>query len=118
MDELSPSNLRVGCSVDLMSMTSWQIRDANANISILSLHNALAYGFELSWFYVYCDKCRLSQYCEGGAAALMLRCLSSDFLYIRRRDPMMERRSPNASRRFLPCKRRNPRVERRDANAL
>ncbi|KAK4380300.1 hypothetical protein RND71_002162 [Anisodus tanguticus] len=66
MAELSPSDLRVGCSVDLMSMTSWKIHDANANISILSLHNALAYGFEFSWFRdVYCDKCRrLSQDCE------------------------------------------------------
>jgi len=56
MAELSPSDLKVGCTVDLMSMTSWRIQDANANISILSLHNALAYGFELSWFRdVYCE---------------------------------------------------------------
>uniref|UniRef100_M1D423 non-specific serine/threonine protein kinase n=1 Tax=Solanum tuberosum TaxID=4113 RepID=M1D423_SOLTU len=47
MTELSPSDLKVGCTVDVMSMTSWRIQDANANISILSLHYALAYGFEL-----------------------------------------------------------------------
>ncbi|KAG5628925.1 hypothetical protein H5410_000642 [Solanum commersonii] len=63
MTELSPSDLKVGCTVDLISMTSWRIQDANANISILSLHNALAYGFELSWFNVYCGKCDFL--CEG-----------------------------------------------------
>ncbi|XP_059278018.1 uncharacterized protein LOC132032414 [Lycium ferocissimum] len=72
MAELSPSDLKVGCSVDLMSMTSWHNYDANANSSILSLHKALAYGFELSWFQnVYCDKCprhtgrNSYQSCEG-----------------------------------------------------
>ncbi|WMV07151.1 hypothetical protein MTR67_000536 [Solanum verrucosum] len=66
MAELSPSDLKVGCTVDLMSMTSWPIQDANANISILSLHNALAYGFELSWFTnVYCGKCPENYVCVG-----------------------------------------------------
>ncbi|XP_015159995.1 glycerophosphodiester phosphodiesterase protein kinase domain-containing GDPDL2-like [Solanum tuberosum] len=66
MAELSPSDLKVGCSVDFMSKTSLPIQDANANISILSLHNALAYGFELSWFsHVYCGKCPENYECEG-----------------------------------------------------
>ncbi|XP_006365617.1 uncharacterized protein [Solanum tuberosum] len=66
MTKLSPSDLKVGCSVDLMSMTSWPIQDAYANISILSLHNALAYGFELSWFpNIHCGKCANSMICEG-----------------------------------------------------
>ncbi|XP_049347944.1 uncharacterized protein LOC125812511 [Solanum verrucosum] len=66
MTKLSPSDLKVGCTVDLMSMTSWRIQDANANISILSLHNALAYGFELSWFTnVYCGKCPENYVCVG-----------------------------------------------------
>ncbi|KAH0780712.1 hypothetical protein KY290_000310 [Solanum tuberosum] len=66
MAELSPSDLKVGCSVNLMSMTSWRIQDANANISILSLHNALAYGFELSWFRkVYCEYSSYPYRCEG-----------------------------------------------------
>ncbi|KAG5628933.1 hypothetical protein H5410_000650 [Solanum commersonii] len=66
MTELSPSDLKVGCSVDLMSMTSWRIQDANANISILSLHNPLAYGFEFSWFRdVHCGKCANPFQCEG-----------------------------------------------------
>ncbi|XP_055814671.1 LEAF RUST 10 DISEASE-RESISTANCE LOCUS RECEPTOR-LIKE PROTEIN KINASE-like 2.1 [Solanum dulcamara] len=66
MAELSPSNLKVGCSIHLMSMTSWRFQDANANISILSLHNALAYGFELSWFdNVYCHKCPYPYGCVG-----------------------------------------------------
>ncbi|KAH0729125.1 hypothetical protein KY289_000313 [Solanum tuberosum] len=65
MAELSPSDLKVGCTVDLMSTTSWRIQDANANISILSLHNALAYGFELSWFRdINCLKCPLEYFCE------------------------------------------------------
>ncbi|XP_049385689.1 rust resistance kinase Lr10-like isoform X3 [Solanum stenotomum] len=65
MTKLSPSDLKVGCSVDLMSMTSGRIQDANANISILSLHNALAYGFELSWLRnVYCGKCPEHYECE------------------------------------------------------
>ncbi|XP_060200223.1 uncharacterized protein LOC132628462 [Lycium barbarum] len=58
MVKIFPTDLRVGCSIDLLPLTSWHTEDANANISILSLHNALAYGFELSWFsYVYCGKC-------------------------------------------------------------
>ncbi|XP_015161331.1 probable receptor-like protein kinase At1g67000, partial [Solanum tuberosum] len=65
MAELSTSDLKVGCTVDLMSMTSWPIQDANTNISILSLHNALAYGFELSWFRdINCLKCPLEYTCE------------------------------------------------------
>ncbi|XP_070048444.1 LEAF RUST 10 DISEASE-RESISTANCEUS RECEPTOR-LIKE PROTEIN KINASE-like 2.1 isoform X2 [Nicotiana tomentosiformis] len=64
--KLSPSNLRVGCTVNLMSMTSWTIDDANVYISILELHNALAYGFELSWFRdIYCNKCGHDYGCEG-----------------------------------------------------
>ncbi|MCD7462285.1 hypothetical protein HAX54_048174 [Datura stramonium] len=64
MDELFTSHVRVGCTVDLQSTTSWHTEDAHANISILSFHNALAYGFELSWFRdVYCDGCPHT--CEG-----------------------------------------------------
>ncbi|KAH0780704.1 hypothetical protein KY290_000302 [Solanum tuberosum] len=58
-----------------MSMTSWRIQDANANISILSLHNALAYGFEISWFInVYCGKCPDPYGCEGENSS-DVRCL-------------------------------------------
>ncbi|XP_019251674.1 PREDICTED: rust resistance kinase Lr10-like isoform X2 [Nicotiana attenuata] len=66
MGELSASNLRVGCTLNLMSMTSWTIDDANVYISILELHNALAYGFELSWFRdIYCNNCGSYYGCKG-----------------------------------------------------
>ncbi|XP_016446266.2 rust resistance kinase Lr10 [Nicotiana tabacum] len=66
MAKLLASDLSVGCTVNLMSMTSWTIDDANVYISILELHNALAYGFELSWFRdIYCNKCDYFYGCEG-----------------------------------------------------
>ncbi|XP_060200303.1 uncharacterized protein LOC132628543 [Lycium barbarum] len=51
-------------------------KDANANISILSLHNALAYGFELSWFRdIYCYKCDKSIYNCVGENSRDVRCV-------------------------------------------
>ncbi|KAH0724471.1 hypothetical protein KY285_003701 [Solanum tuberosum] len=79
MTELSPSDLKVGCSVDLMSMTSWHIQDANANISILSLRNSLAYGFELSWFRdVYCKSENLTD-----VRCLELPCKAYNFRFFK-----------------------------------
>ncbi|MCD7462280.1 hypothetical protein HAX54_048169 [Datura stramonium] len=89
MDKFSPSDLEVGCSVDLTSLTSWHTEDANANISILSLHNALAYGFELSWFSdVYCDVCKFKGYdCEGensrDVRCIDLGCKVYNFIFFR-----------------------------------
>ncbi|XP_010315122.2 rust resistance kinase Lr10-like [Solanum lycopersicum] len=62
---LPPSDLEVGCSVDLMAMASWPIQDGNTNNSVLSWHNALTYGFELSWFReIHCSKCASPYLCE------------------------------------------------------
>ncbi|XP_009778886.1 rust resistance kinase Lr10-like isoform X2 [Nicotiana tabacum] len=72
---LYPSDLGVGCSVNLMSLTSRPtIDDANVYISILELHNALAYGFELSWFSVYCNNCPNIYECVGENSR-NVRCL-------------------------------------------
>ncbi|KAK4736679.1 hypothetical protein R3W88_000376 [Solanum pinnatisectum] len=88
MAELSPSDLKVGCSVHLMSMTSWRIQDANADISILNLHNALAYGFELSWFRdISCLKCPSGYGCEvensGGFRCVDYICKTYNFRFFK-----------------------------------
>ncbi|KAK4717955.1 hypothetical protein R3W88_016293 [Solanum pinnatisectum] len=50
---------------DLMSVTSWPTQYANANICTLIWHNALAYGFEHSWFrHISCLKFPLEYSCE------------------------------------------------------
>ncbi|XP_009609372.1 rust resistance kinase Lr10-like [Nicotiana tomentosiformis] len=85
MAKLLPSDLRVGCTIDLMLMTSWHTEDAR--ISILDLHNALAYGFELSWFPVYCSKCQYLFGCEGensrDVRCLDLNCKAYNFRFFK-----------------------------------
>ncbi|KAG2694027.1 hypothetical protein I3760_08G122500 [Carya illinoinensis] len=46
------------CRIEQMSLISWpgQI-SANLNISCTDLRNLFSYGFELSWYRVYCENC-------------------------------------------------------------
>nr|GMD56643.1 rust resistance kinase Lr10-like isoform X1 [Ipomoea batatas] len=62
------SDLRVSCRVDLITQTSWQIQENGAqNVSLLDIHDAMMYGFELSWFQaVLCEPCGKEK-CEVGA---------------------------------------------------
>ncbi|XP_019195026.1 PREDICTED: uncharacterized protein LOC109188845 [Ipomoea nil] len=58
---LNASDLRISCRVELITMTSWRIQENNyvssqINISLLEIHDALTYGFELSWFQALCDQ--------------------------------------------------------------
>nr|GMD53697.1 LEAF RUST 10 DISEASE-RESISTANCE LOCUS RECEPTOR-LIKE PROTEIN KINASE-like 2.1 [Ipomoea batatas] len=68
---LNASDLRISCRVEVITMTSWRIQENNVsssqinNISVLEIHDALTYGFELSWFQAVCDQnCRWSGECE------------------------------------------------------
>nr|GMD55077.1 rust resistance kinase Lr10-like isoform X1 [Ipomoea batatas] len=67
---LNASDLRISCRVEVITMTSWRIQENNVssqinNISVLEIHDALTYGFELSWFPALCDQnCRWGQECE------------------------------------------------------
>ncbi|XP_009788881.1 LEAF RUST 10 DISEASE-RESISTANCEUS RECEPTOR-LIKE PROTEIN KINASE-like 2.4 [Nicotiana sylvestris] len=84
---LYSSDLGVGCSVNLMSLTSWPTID-DANVSILELHNALAYGFELSWFGdIYCNKCRNIYDCVGensrNVRCLEINCKDYNFRFFK-----------------------------------
>ncbi|XP_031116815.1 LEAF RUST 10 DISEASE-RESISTANCE LOCUS RECEPTOR-LIKE PROTEIN KINASE-like 2.5 [Ipomoea triloba] len=62
------SDLRVSCRVDLITQTSWKIQENGAqNVSLLDIHDAMMYGFELSWFQaVLCEPCGKEK-CEVGA---------------------------------------------------
>ncbi|KAM7478006.1 hypothetical protein LguiA_026219 [Lonicera macranthoides] len=56
--QMKSSDLRDSCSIELMGMTSWPVKD-EFNLSFSDIRNALLYGFELSWFDVLsCKSCR------------------------------------------------------------
>ncbi|XP_035548849.1 rust resistance kinase Lr10-like isoform X1 [Juglans regia] len=46
------------CTIEQMSLTSWpgQIY-GDPNISCTDIHNIFSYGFELSWYGIYCGSC-------------------------------------------------------------
>ncbi|PIN14769.1 hypothetical protein CDL12_12601 [Handroanthus impetiginosus] len=48
--DLTVSDVTVNCSIDLMAMSSFTVKDEN-NVSLSEIHSALLYGFELefSW---------------------------------------------------------------------
>ena len=50
-------DLRDFCSIELMVMTSWPVKD-ESNLTFSDIRNALLYGFELSWFNFLCGSCR------------------------------------------------------------
>nr|GLL38860.1 LEAF RUST 10 DISEASE-RESISTANCE LOCUS RECEPTOR-LIKE PROTEIN KINASE-like 2.1 [Ipomoea trifida] len=61
LGSLNASDLRISCRVELITMTSWRIQENNnvsyENVSgLLEIHDALMYGFELSWFRVVCQQ--------------------------------------------------------------
>nr|GMD76841.1 LEAF RUST 10 DISEASE-RESISTANCE LOCUS RECEPTOR-LIKE PROTEIN KINASE-like 2.1 [Ipomoea batatas]GMD95574.1 LEAF RUST 10 DISEASE-RESISTANCE LOCUS RECEPTOR-LIKE PROTEIN KINASE-like 2.1 [Ipomoea batatas] len=64
---LYASDLRISCRVELITMTSWRIQEnvSSQKVSLLEIHDALMYGFELSWFQVLCN-----QHCWSGACYL------------------------------------------------
>nr|GMD49621.1 LEAF RUST 10 DISEASE-RESISTANCE LOCUS RECEPTOR-LIKE PROTEIN KINASE-like 2.1 [Ipomoea batatas] len=67
---LNASDLRISCRVDLITMSSsWRIRENNVSSqikfsSLLEIHDALRYGFELSWFQAVCRQRCWSRECE------------------------------------------------------
>ncbi|XP_031116043.1 PR5-like receptor kinase isoform X2 [Ipomoea triloba] len=67
---LNASDLRISCGVELITMTSsWRVQENNVssqiNVSrLLEIHDALRYGFELSWFQAVCRQRCWSRECE------------------------------------------------------
>nr|GMD55079.1 LEAF RUST 10 DISEASE-RESISTANCE LOCUS RECEPTOR-LIKE PROTEIN KINASE-like 2.1 [Ipomoea batatas] len=58
---LNASDLRISCQVERITMSSWRIQENVSEINVTSLveiHDALMYGFELYWFRALCDHCR------------------------------------------------------------
>ncbi|KAL8537951.1 hypothetical protein ACS0TY_000045 [Phlomoides rotata] len=53
------------CRIDVIAMTSWEFEDLK-NVSVSEIHESLLYGFELSWFWYPCSKCKRMSYCYLG----------------------------------------------------
>ncbi|XP_031115406.1 LEAF RUST 10 DISEASE-RESISTANCE LOCUS RECEPTOR-LIKE PROTEIN KINASE-like 2.1 isoform X2 [Ipomoea triloba] len=64
---LYAADLKISCRVELITMTSWRIQEnvSSQKVSLLEIHDALMYGFELSWFQVLCN-----QHCWSGGCYL------------------------------------------------
>ncbi|XP_041020456.1 uncharacterized protein LOC121262102 [Juglans microcarpa x Juglans regia] len=46
------------CTIERMSLTSWRGQIyADPNISCTDIRNVFSYGFELSWYPIYCGSC-------------------------------------------------------------
>ncbi|KAG6391578.1 hypothetical protein SASPL_149334 [Salvia splendens] len=54
---MTASDVRDKCSVDLIVMTSLKFKDFK-NVTLSRIHDALLYGFELSWFQFRCIECK------------------------------------------------------------
>ena len=75
-DYLTAAELKVGCGVKLVSLTSWWGLDANES-SYTDMNRALLYGFEMSWLHFACDhQCRKSSddECSFNTSTLKLQC--------------------------------------------
>jgi hypothetical protein len=58
-----PTDVEDSCQIEGMSLTSWPGND-DRHVSCSDVHNALEYGFELSWLQVMCERsCRPTDYC-------------------------------------------------------
>ncbi|KAK9912520.1 hypothetical protein M0R45_036382 [Rubus argutus] len=65
---LNASDLRDSCRIELMVLTSLWIGTKDMNSSYIDIHNALLYGFEVSWLQSY-DRVRKwdkGGICRGG----------------------------------------------------
>ncbi|KZV17193.1 putative receptor-like protein kinase [Dorcoceras hygrometricum] len=69
------------CRIDLVALTSWPLShdDQETELSLSEIHDSLLYGFELSWYNVYCSKkCNIYEYCttgaDGTAACVRYQC--------------------------------------------
>ncbi|XP_062176196.1 uncharacterized protein LOC133881286 [Alnus glutinosa] len=59
----SPLDVEDSCQIEGMSLTSWPGND-DRHVSCSDVHNALVYGFELSWWKAMCKiRCRSGDYC-------------------------------------------------------
>ncbi|XP_035542823.1 uncharacterized protein LOC118345205, partial [Juglans regia] len=57
-DGANVMDVEESCTIEQMSLTSWpgQIY-GDPNISCTDIHNIFSYGFELSWYGIYCGSC-------------------------------------------------------------
>ncbi|KAK8473057.1 hypothetical protein PHAVU_001G049101 [Phaseolus vulgaris] len=76
--DLKAEDLEVGCEVKLVAPTSLSTFD---NHSYTSMHTALAYGFEISWIQVACQKhCPDDDsYCYVDSSNQKLQCIKGSF---------------------------------------
>nr|GMD58544.1 rust resistance kinase Lr10-like isoform X1 [Ipomoea batatas] len=63
LGSLNASDLRISCRVEVITMTSWRIQEnvSSQKVSLVEIHDALMYGFELAWFPAICK-----QHCSKG----------------------------------------------------
>jgi hypothetical protein len=58
-----PTDVEDSCQIEGMTLTSWPGND-DRHVSCSDVHNALVYGFELSWWKAMCKiSCRSGDYC-------------------------------------------------------
>jgi len=58
-----PTDVEDSCQIEGMSLTSWPGND-DRHVSCSDVHNALVYGFELSWLQVMCERrCGPTKFC-------------------------------------------------------
>lgn len=61
---MAASDIGYKCSVDLIAMTSWKFKSFK-NVTLSEVHDALLYGFELSWFQFRCIECKGGWQCTS-----------------------------------------------------
>nr|GMD49622.1 LEAF RUST 10 DISEASE-RESISTANCE LOCUS RECEPTOR-LIKE PROTEIN KINASE-like 2.1 [Ipomoea batatas]GMD53698.1 LEAF RUST 10 DISEASE-RESISTANCE LOCUS RECEPTOR-LIKE PROTEIN KINASE-like 2.1 [Ipomoea batatas] len=86
---LNASDLRISCQVERITMSSWRIQENVSEINVTSLveiHDALMYGFELYWFRALCDHCRWGLPLCGLDETNEIRCWNKYIFY----EPIME----------------------------
>nr|GMD53696.1 rust resistance kinase Lr10-like isoform X1 [Ipomoea batatas] len=72
---LYASDLRISCRVELITMTSLRIQEKNVSSSLLEIHDALMYGFELFWFNAVCyQSCLFSHLCYLDNVKRVVKC--------------------------------------------
>ncbi|KAF5462885.1 hypothetical protein F2P56_018854, partial [Juglans regia] len=53
------------CTIEQISLTSWPGNIyVDPNISCTDVRNVFSYGFELSWYRIYCESCGSYRYCS------------------------------------------------------
>ncbi|WCJ41391.1 hypothetical protein M5689_022262 [Euphorbia peplus] len=57
------SDLRENCSIEMTSMLPARDFDLNLREKFVEIHREMAFGFEVSWYHIYCRKLNCSDGC-------------------------------------------------------